>query len=497
MFLPPQKKIIFVCAGILICFATELVAQQAEFDRRMAALQQARQRGPEINSYSATGNGGMDYTAPPPPVASQAQARVASLPPQQVSGSMSRPAAGNPVLARSIPVNQLPATTRQRNRVQSYLPKHLRVAQIPADVVTDTGSPIIEPQTMAPMMGSPTPMTGSPMMGNPAPMMQQTIVDSGQYYDGCVDGSCGGCDTCGNVGTSYFSDPCCGRSSCPPGPCWVTGLGQLISNGEFFAGANAFRSTLFSTPGGAAGQLSDDSSYGFYQGMNFGLPLCRISCGLFSGQFGFRTTQTNFDGSLDTSADREQLFVTGGFFRRVDYGMQYGVVFDYLNDEWFSDAEVVQLRGEIGYVYSGGTTFGFRFATNLQDDFTNATFGGNTFTNLNTTTDDNYRFFVRYDAPNGGFGDFFAGWSESDQAIIGLDSDLPLTNRLSMQAGFNYYLSDQGLPAGAIGQGGNAGEAYNIYVGIAFRPRGREFYRSYERPLFPVADNGSMLIQRN
>ena len=45
-------------------------------------------------------------------------------------------------------------------------------------------------------------------------------------------------------------------------------------------------------------------------------------------------------------------------------------------------------------------------------------------------------------------------------------------------------------------QGGNSGEAYNIYVGVALRPGGRHSYRSYERPMFPVADNGSMLITR-
>jgi hypothetical protein len=65
-----------------------------------------------------------------------------------------------------------------------------------------------------------------------------------------------------------------------------------------------------------------------------------------------------------------------------------------------------------------------------------------------------------------------------------------------MQAGFTYYLGDEApLPASGYA-GGNANEAYNIFVGLAFRPRGRSYYRSYDRPLFNVADNGSMLIAR-
>lgn len=485
MFLSPQKTIVFGLFAAVAMVTTVSFGQQTEFDRRMAAMQQARSRGVQPPPVRiAAKDTGLDFEAPPRPVSQGSATRVQVA--QNNPPTTQQRTAPRPLMAsrqRAQVVQQ--AASRSTNRVQSYLPQHLRTSQLPAGSVMDGGAPIVD-STMAP----------APMMGQ---VVGEPIISDG-YIDSGASACCGECSgTCGSCmdGGCYFDDPCCGRGGCPPGPCWVNGVGQVFFNGEYFAGATAFRSTLFSTPGGAAGSLTQDSSHGFYQGMNFGLPLCRITCGVLSAQLGFRTTQTNFNGALGTTAEREQLFLTAGFFRRVDYGLQYGIVWDYLNDEWFSDVEVVQLRGEIGYVYPNGSTFGFRYATNLQDDVTRGTFAGNPFTNLLTATDDNYRFFWRRDAPNGGFGDFFLGWSESRQAIVGLDADMPLTDSLAMQSGFNYYLNNDGLPAGSTGLGGNAGEAYNFYIGMSYRPRGRQSYRSYDRPLLPVADNGSMLITRN
>ena len=39
-------------------------------------------------------------------------------------------------------------------------------------------------------------------------------------------------------------------------------------------------------------------------------------------------------------------------------------------------------------------------------------------------------------------------------------------------------------------------DAWNISVGLVFRPQGRCYYQSYDRPLFNVADNGSMMVDR-
>jgi hypothetical protein len=305
----------------------------------------------------------------------------------------------------------------------------------------------------------------------------------------------GGCTTCGDVG-GYFGDSCCGRGGCPPGPCWLTGFGAILRNGEYFAGATSFQSALFSTPGVTSGALSKDCSHGFYEGFNFGGPLCRLTCGVFSGQFGLRATQSNFNGNEFTTDDRNQLFLTTGFYRRVDYGLQMGVVVDYLRDDWFTTSEVAQIRGDLGWVYPSGSTFGFRFGANVEDDTTDGTFNNVAFTNLLTTTTDNYRFYYRCEPPQGGFCDGYIGWTDQNQTIIGLDFDYAVRERAALQAGFTYFLNNDGVPANSGFQGGNQGEAYNFYVGFVLRPRGSGHYRSYDRPLFSVADNGTMLIQR-
>ncbi len=209
------------------------------------------------------------------------------------------------------------------------------MAQLSESSVIEGGSPIVG-QSTAPMMGS-----------------YETVVDGGYVDGGYVDGGYvdegyvtdGGCATCGD---SYFSscDDCCGRGGCPPGPCWITSFGGLLRNAEYFAGANGFQNGLFADPTSTSGNLLGDCSFGFYEGFNVGIPLCRLSCGLLSGQFGLRATQTNFNGNEFTPADRNQIFLTTGLYRRVDYGFQMGVVADILWDDWFTteNSETVQLE---------------------------------------------------------------------------------------------------------------------------------------------------------
>ena len=434
MFLPPKLKTIGFCwLFSALMLSSSVNAQQSDFSRRIEAMQQARLRAQQ----------------PPEPVYVAAnddftEVSIPPTPPEQRVASIS-----------SIPGQFNRATGR-------YFSQPIRTAQLIDESIEDMGSPIMDSVTSS--------------------TIGEEIIE-------------GGCDSCGNVG-GFFGDQCCGRGGCPPGPCWLSGFGTILCNGEYFAGATAFRSALFATPGVTTGDLSSDASHGFYEGFNFGMPLCRLTCGVFSGQFGVRTTQSNFNGSEFTTDDRNQIFITTGLYRRVDYGLQMGMVVDYLHDDWFLESEVTQIRGDLGWVYPSGATLGFRFASNVDDDLSDGVFAGNNFTNLLTTTNDNYRFYYRCEPQQGGFFDGFIGWSDTSQTVLGLDFDMPVRERAALQAGFTYYLNNDGVPANAGFQGGNAAEAYNFYVGVALRPRGRSHYQSYDRPLFSVADNGSMLILR-
>jgi len=437
MFLHP-KNAITICAAAACLFASVTANAQSqsnsEYARRIAALQQARQRtpaaAPEIQQTAA------QVAAP----------RVARAIPQGSSSRSVPFSAGSST--RSVPFSGGSSTRSIPSG--GFTPNHLQSSQQFGETIIDGGSPIVHdgqiihqsPIIENHIVDAPI---GSSIVG------EEVIIDdpySGVVTEGCSDGSCG------DVGESYFSDGCCGRGGCPTdGPCLVNRFGGILRNAEYFGGFNSFRGNLFNAPDNS-GSLVDDSSHGGFAGFNLGLPLCRISGGLFSGQFGVRTVNTNFGGAQFTDDDRNQIFITAGLFRRVDYGLQGGVVADVLREEWFSDVDLVQIRGELGYVWQNGTSFGFRFATNAQDETTDGEFNNVAFANNFVTTNDWYRFFLRHESAHGGYGEIFGGWTD------------------------------------------NENDSFNIYVGLSLRPLGRSYYRSYERPLFDVADNGTLSVFR-
>ncbi len=323
----------------------------------------------------------------------------------------------------------------------------------------------------------------SPGFGGPV-----ESVTAGSYFDeGYVEGDCyGGCG----------ADDCCGRggcSSCDVEDCWLNGLAGIFSTGEYFIGGTGFRSKQFSVPGDTT--IFDDASFGFYGGFNFGMPLCKLTCGVVSGQIGVRSVSTEFDGNSFFDDNRDQTFFTAGFFRRVDQGIQFGVVADVLREEWFTETETVQIRGDLAWVYPTGSAFGFRFSSSAQDDVTDGIINGNRFTGLGTDLIDTYRFYYRHAVANGGYSDISLGWSNDDHFVLALDYDMPLTETWAMQSSMTYLAGDD--VANAVAFAGTGNETWNLTVGFAWRPRGRSWYRSYDRPLFNVADNGSMIITRN
>ena len=273
-----------------------------------------------------------------------------------------------------------------------------------------------------------------------------------------------------------------------PYGCWLDRFGGLFRNGEYFAGAMAFRGPGFNV----AGQQIDDGNYGFYGGANFGIPLCRLTCGILSGQLGIRSNQSNFDGSSFSPDNRDQLFITAGFYRRVDYGIQIGVVADILHEEWFLETDLVQIRTDIGWVYGNGGVLGFRSTNAAQGDVTQGIINGTRFSNFQTTVVDQYRFYYRHSARDGGFAEVGLGWTEDDHFIASLDFDLQITDCVGMQSGFAYFLGDD-QAVGAVASPDN--DAWNIYVGLVWRPQGRGWWGNYDRPLFDVVDNGSMLMR--
>jgi len=495
MFSPTSKKTFLVLTALLLAFSNADSARaqttgSAQFKARMAAMQQAQARA--------------QTTA----VAHAAPVRVAQ-------------ATTTRVPRKAIPAHSVSSAPVMRVGAGASAGSHTkqpRTAQLITDgVIVDGGSPILgetvlsQPIVSQPVISHPIvsqPIVSHPIVGSPVinhSVVSPTIhgaVDQGIIYgdevvvDGCGCGECS-TGTCGTPG-GYFEDDCCGRGGCAGGctvPFWWQGtLGRALRNGSYFFGANAFRHPAFQSP--VSDDLVEDSNFGVYGGFNLGLPLCRLSGGILSGQFGVRSVQTNFNGNSFTDNNRDQLFVTAGIFRRVDYGLQAGLVVDFLAEEFYAESDVAQIRGELSWAYPNGGAIGFRFTSSQESDDSTGTFNGTNFSNFTTTTIDHYRFFLRKIPAGGGWEEIFLGWTEDEQFAVGADFDLPLAPYVSLEAGAVLYLSENEAPGSNLGPT-RIDDSFNLYAGFAFRPRGtRAYYRSYDRPLLPVADNGTLLLRR-
>lgn len=367
----------------------------------------------------------------------------------------------------------------RRTLSRRYVPRHLRqVSTFQDDGVAAEDIP----------MG--VPKQGTIYEGE---MMEGTIVHSDIVGSDCADCTAGASvDSVFNSGCGV--DSCGGCAICPPNnqcglveDCLPRRFGGILCNTEWFAGAHGFTNST---------NIDGNGSFGFYGGANMGLPLNYLTCGLISGQLGVRSVQSNFSGSPFMDSTRDQLFVTGGVYRRVDHGLQFGVVADILYESWYVETDIVQLRGELSWVYPNGSQLGFRFTDQVQDSVSEGTFvdinGRTTTTTENLGIVNTYRFFYRKQHACGGFGEIYGGFSDNDHALVGMDFELPLNDCWGMQSNFIYV-----IPEDNSARLGYLEEAWNVSVGITWRPQGQAWWRNYHRPLLPVADNGSLISVRN
>jgi hypothetical protein len=294
-----------------------------------------------------------------------------------------------------------------------------------------------------------------------------------------------GCGKC----TGKGCNDCC-LIPCPP---WS------LDNVELFVGAQGFNGPV--NRGGS-------SSFGFHEGINWGLPM-PCTNGLFGLQVGARTTQSNLSGAAFAaetfpaapnfySDGRYQFFGTAGLFRRVDWGLQGGVVFDILSDNWYTSTTLTQVRGELSWVFPCSHELGF-WATASGGSDTQETLFDNQQVGIQETWEptDLFAFFYRHrsSAVPGAEGRIYAGFSGSSDGLVGLDWRLPLSESVALETGFN-YLVPQESNTGTFG-GGHETESWNMGISLVWYPGHNSPTKSnYFRPLFNVADNGTFKVDR-
>jgi len=282
-----------------------------------------------------------------------------------------------------------------------------------------------------------------------------------------------------------FGDTCCGDGDCGECSSCLVPCGFLFPAGnlEVFAGVQGFT--------GPANAQAGGGSFGFHEGLNWGMPIPLFSC--LGGQVGFRATQSNLSGSAAADDTRRQAFVTAGLFRRVDVGLQGGVVVDWLSDGWYRDVDLVNLRMELSWMIDGMHELGFwgtAGTKNSSDREANEQI-------VEWETTDLYAFFYRYN-----FGDcepgnarLFAGWSGHGDGLIGTDARLPLSATWALETNFSYLIPNEGQGSGFAAD--HVQESWNIAMSLVWYP-GRRWGQGdpYYRPLFRVADNGVFMMDR-
>lgn len=328
------------------------------------------------------------------------------------------------------------------------------------------------------------------------------------------DPACGQEPTCGSAGTSLgsvhrFAEPggfeaacgyeaagcddiACGGSCELSMGCGSRGFRAHWQRYEFFVGTNGFTGPL--NQPAATGVRGGSGSFGFYEGFNRGHALGHLLHVDLASQFGIRAAQSSLSGTEFTDDSRQQIFVTGGFFRRVDFGLQYGVVVDYLYDDWWYRNNLAQLRGELSWNDNRGHEFGYQIMAGIREESSTINLideNGDAFLGVGEfAVTDQHRLFFRGHLADGSAYEAFAGATNQGDGLLGGTVTSAFRGLVAVQAGATYLIPSSPTRAGAYAE-----EAWNLSLGIVFRPGGRTGVGRYSRPMFQVADNGSFMTQ--
>jgi hypothetical protein len=247
-------------------------------------------------------------------------------------------------------------------------------------------------------------------------------------------------------------------------------------------------------------------NYGTNEYLNWAMPFWN-AFGV-GWQVGWRGTQTNFqpatltvNGTTFTKNARDQNFVTTGFFTRAfeGRGLQGGAVYDYLSDSWLDNADISQVRGEISYVW-GYHEIGFWGTANVYDQA--GSIGRRSRIKGTAGTVDLYTGFYRLQFGDANEWKVWGGGTGDGEGIVGSLLRAPLSRSLAMEGTFTYLIPGQTRSIDVTTTGATTNfspAAWNLGVNLVYYPAGRSRrgLASPYRPLFEVADNGSMIREFN
>ncbi len=299
----------------------------------------------------------------------------------------------------------------------------------------------------------------------------------------------GGCDDCqhgwGGCDVTFENYGACGTSACgvhddcgsyTVGPLWWVGHPQfrgLLRDLSVFAGVHGFKGPL---------DQGRNGNFGFHEGVNFGAPLGGPWG--FGYQLGLAAVHSNFTGAGDNDLagqDRNQIFFTGGIFRRQCVGWNWGAVFDYLSDSYYTNVDLKQIRSETSWRFPTGGELGYWGAYGVGND---RVIDGQ----LDPT--DLFAFYYRRHFQRGGDGRIWAGFSGHGDGLVGADIRVPIGHGWALENSINYL-----APKSPRSDEGSQRESWGVNIQLVWylgQPA-QCALKSPFRPLFGVADNGSFM----
>ena len=326
-----------------------------------------------------------------------------------------------------------------------------------------------QPETLSgPIAGGPVYESGGPVFGS------EGFNSDGYEMDGFA---APGYDECGE---RLYSTPCpecgscCGGISCPH---------RWLDESSVFAGVHAFKGGL---------DQGQNGNFGFQEGVNFAGSLWHEY--LIGYQVGGQFLQSDLSGSNIANAfnnSRQQSFLTAGLYHRplAAHGVQGGVVFDWLDDKFYSRTRFSQMRAEISYIASYGNEFGFwgAFATGSNQTVVinnaSTTFGSASL----------YNFFYRKNFTNGDQGRIWGGYTGMQGGMVGADYRVHMSNQWDVVGGFNYL-----IPGDGKNGGGTTQESWGLAMNVVWYPTRRScgVHNGPFRSLFGVADNNVFMVRQ-
>ena len=260
--------------------------------------------------------------------------------------------------------------------------------------------------------------------------------------------------------------------------CWALCGWHWWENLTMFGGVNSFK--------GPADQGINGNN-GFNTGLNFALPLSY--CHGIGMQMGVNFVQSDLSGSELDANERSQTFVTAGIFHRTQCGWQYGAVVDFLQDHYYVDMNISQIRTELSWVNGCGREWGVRVAASSRNE---TALDSDLVMHLWEPTDQ-FVLFYRRQLQNGGEAQFWAGGTSESDGLLGGEFTMPISKSFAVTTAATYLIPEEGKNLG-----GHATESWGLTINLVWYPGCRAYSETSDpfRPLFRVADNTSLLIDQ-